>query len=110
MLLPNKKFYSIFLVFGLILVTLVCKKTTLPQNSKKGVEVKAGQRLGVTDMPVFDMGAMVKTINLPFLDPRLYGLLTLHCYSPIKHFPENIQAALYAKVWRLGSDKDGKAL
>lgn len=83
----------------------------LDDGIKIGDEIKAGQRLGIlgaTSVTNFDMGAMVKTINLPFLDPVLYGLSSIHCDSPIKHFPKDMQAALYAKVRRLGSDKDGK--
>ena len=81
----------------------------LDDGIKTGVEVKAGQRLGVvSDMTGFDMGAMVKTIDQPFLDPQLYGLSSLHCDSPIKHFTGDMQNELYAKVRRLGQDKDGK--
>ena len=76
-----------------------------------GDKISAGQRLGKLPEAyavVFDMGTMVKTINQPFIDKKLYGLLSLHCDSPIKHFPKDIREALYAKVRRLGPDKDGK--
>ena len=83
----------------------------LDDGIKIGCKIKTGQRLGTlgaANMIGFDMGAMVKTINLPFIDPKLYGLGSLHCDSPIKHFPKNMQNALYAKVRRLGPEKDGK--
>ncbi len=83
----------------------------LDAGIKTGNEITAGQRLGVlgaTTVSGFDMGAMVKTITQPFLDPQLYGQSSLHCDAPIKHFPAEMQRALYAKVRRLGTDKDGK--
>lgn len=83
----------------------------LDKGIKIGDEIKAGQRLGVLGATIvtnFDMGVMVKTINLPFLNPELYGPGSIHCDSPIKHFPKDMQEALYDKVQRLGSDKDGK--
>lgn len=83
----------------------------LDNGIKIGDKIEAGQRLGIlgaTSVVNFDMGTMVKTINLPFIDPKLYGLGSLHCDSPIKHFPKDMQNALYAKVRRLGPDKDGK--
>jgi len=83
----------------------------LDDGIKIGDEIKTGQRLGTlgaANMIGFDMGAMVKTINLPFIDPKLYGLGSLHCDSPIKHFPKDMQDVLYAKVRRLGTEKDGK--
>lgn len=83
----------------------------LDAGIKIGDEIEANQRLGVLGASAvsgFDMGAMVKTINQPFIDPDLYGLSSLHCDSPIKHFLKNMQAALYAKVRRLGAEKDGK--
>ncbi len=83
----------------------------LDDGIKIGDDIKAGQRLGIlgtANMSVFDMGAMVKNIHQPFIDTALYGLSMLHCDSPIKHFPNDMQEALYAKVRRLGSNKDGK--
>jgi len=79
----------------------------LDAGIKIGDEIKVGQRLGVL-RGGFDIGVMVKTIEQPFLDPALYGLSSLHCDSPIKHFPVDMQAALYARVQRLGVDKDGR--
>ncbi len=83
----------------------------LDEGIKIGDEISAGQRLGVlaeADVSGFDMGAMVKTIHQPFIDTALYGLSMLHCDSPIKHFPNDMQQGLYTKVRRLGADKDGK--
>ncbi len=83
----------------------------LDKDIQIGDKISAGQRLGilpVANVSGFDMGAMVKTIHQPFIDAALYGLSSLHCDSPIKHFPKDIREALYAKVRRLGSDKDGK--
>jgi hypothetical protein len=83
----------------------------LDDGIKIGDKISAGQRLGVlgeANVTGFDMGVMVKTIYQPFIDTHLYGLASLHCDSPIKHFPKEMQRGLYAKVRRLGTEKDGK--
>ncbi len=83
----------------------------LDAGIKIGDKIETGQRLGIlgaTSVTGVDIGVMVKTINLPFVDPTLFGISSLHCDSPIKHFPAEMRDALYAKVRRLGTDKDGK--
>jgi hypothetical protein len=83
----------------------------LDNGIKVGDKIEVGQRLGIVGtsfMPNFDLGVMVKTVEQPFIHPELYGPSTIHCDSPFKHFPENMRKRLYAKVMRLGPQKDGK--
>ena len=83
----------------------------LDSGIKVGDKIKTGQRLGIigaTNVTNFDMGVMLKTIHIPFLDTALYGPGSLYCDSPIKHYPADMQAALYARVQRTGDEKDGK--
>lgn len=75
-----------------------------------GTQIHAGDRLGTTG------GVYAIDLGVQNLDVTIGGLLNLsrypvdeqHVDAPLKYFPEPLRTQLYAKVQRLGSDRDGK--
>lgn len=74
-----------------------------------GARVEAGQLLGHhSTFPAFDFAVLRSTLQIAFVNPLRYGRDTVTSDAPIPYFEEPIRSALYAKVKRSGSEKDGK--
>jgi hypothetical protein len=76
-----------------------------------GTELQAGQRVGTTSPYSYavDLGVMNFEITLTgFVNPSRYTDETLHTDSPYKYFVQPLRDSLYARVTRIGPDKDGK--
>jgi hypothetical protein len=82
------------------------------QETSENIPVKAGQRIGMGGNEIgtfaFDLGVDNLELTLPFINPAHYHQSTVNADAPLKYFAEPIKSALYAKVTRYGSDKDGK--
>jgi hypothetical protein len=75
-----------------------------------GATVMAGQRLGVTGTSAFafDLGVINDNKTVFFISPERYPAESVHGEAPLPYFEEPLRSELYARVSRLGSDKDGK--
>jgi hypothetical protein len=71
--------------------------------------VTAGQRLGTTGTVGYgiDLGVINDQMTVPFVNPSRYAAESLHGDAPLKHFSEPLRGQLYARVSRIGGDKDG---
>lgn len=75
----------------------------------RGSVVTAGQLLGTTGSAYgIDLGVINDAVNLNFIVPSHYIPDTLHADAPLKYFEEPLRSQLYARVERLGSEKDGR--
>lgn len=74
-----------------------------------GAKLTAGQRVGTTgSVYAVDLGVVNSAVTVPFLNPARYNNSdSLHAEAPLKYFQEPLRSTLYAKVRRLGPDKDG---
>ena len=75
-----------------------------------GTRLAAGQRLGTSGAAyAVDLGVINTGLTLTgFANPARYPSDTLHADAPLKYYEEPLRSQLYAKVQRLGSDRDGK--
>jgi hypothetical protein len=75
-----------------------------------GMAVTAGQRLGMTGNAALgiDLGVINEGLDVFFVNPARYPDETRHGDAPLKYFEEPLRSDLYARVNRLGPDKDGK--
>ncbi len=73
-----------------------------------GAHVEAGVVIGVSAGIAFDFAVTDQNTAQSFLTPARYGMDTLYAQSPFPYFVEPIRSALYAKVQRAGSDRDGR--
>jgi hypothetical protein len=76
-----------------------------------GTNIQAGQRVGTTSPYSYavDLGVMNSDITLTgFVNPSRYTYETVHTDSPYKYFVQPLRDSLYARVTRIGPDKDGK--
>ena len=76
-----------------------------------GSTLQAGQIVGTTSPQSFalDLGVMNDEITLKgFANPARYIYEMLHTDSPYKYFVQPLRDSLYARVTRIGTDKDGK--
>jgi hypothetical protein len=74
-----------------------------------GTRLTAGQQVGTTGIAyAVDLGVINDTITIGFVNPSRYtdGEM-LHTDAPLKYYTEPLRTQLYAKVQRLGSEKDG---
>ena len=75
----------------------------------RGMTVTAGQVLGTTGSAYgIDLGVINDTLTLPFVAPARYIGDTLHADAPLKYYAEPLRSQLYARVQRLGTEKDGR--
>jgi hypothetical protein len=76
----------------------------------RGSVLTAGQRVGTTGAAYgVDLGVVNSAITVPgLLNLARYGSDTINADSPLKYFDEPIRSELYAKVQRLGSERDGR--
>lgn len=75
----------------------------------RGAAVTAGQVLGTTGSAyAIDLGVINDAVNLNFIVPSHYIADTLHADGPLKYFEEPLRSQLYARVERLGEEKDGR--
>ncbi len=75
----------------------------------RGTRITAGLRLGLTGS-VFDvdLGVVNDGITLTgFVNPARYGE-AVHADAPLKYYAEPLRSLLYAKVQRIGAERDGK--
>lgn len=78
-------------------------------NLSRGSAITAGQVLGTTGSAYgIDLGVINETLTLPFLNPSRYITDTLHADAPLKYYEEPLRSQLYARVQRLGPEKDGR--
>ena len=73
-----------------------------------GAAVQAGQPLGTSTSGVFDVGLANLNRPLPFLNPARYSRDTRYADGPLRYFDEPVRSALYARVRRIGDDRDGR--
>ena len=77
----------------------------LERNSR----VSAGQVLGTTGNAYgIDLGVTNDALTLNFITPSRYYYDTLHADAPLKYFQEPLRSELYARVQRIGPDRDGR--
>jgi hypothetical protein len=77
----------------------------LERNSR----VTAGQVLGTTGAAYgIDLGVINDTLTLNFVAPSRYIYDTIHTDAPLKYFEEPLKSALYSRVQRIGSERDGR--
>jgi hypothetical protein len=76
----------------------------------QGARINAGQHLGVTASAAgaMDLGVINNAVTLSFVRPERYIAGTIHGDSPLKYFADPVRGDLYAKVSRVGSDRDGQ--
>ena len=75
----------------------------------RGMTLTAGQVLGTTGSAYgIDLGVINDTLTLPFVAPTRYIGDTLHADAPLKYYEEPVRSQLYARVQRLGPEKDGR--
>lgn len=76
-----------------------------------GMTVKAGQVLGTTGFALaVDLGVINDAATVPFLVPSRYESEMLHTDAPLKYYAEPLRSQLYAKVARLGTERDGNIM
>lgn len=80
----------------------------LASGLRVGSHVDAGTVVGVSAGIAFDFAVRDQATAQGFLTPARYGLDTLYAQSPWPYFVEPLRSALYAKVQRSGSDRDGR--
>lgn len=73
-----------------------------------GSHVDAGAVFGTSPGIAFDFAVRDALTSVGFITPARYGLDTQHAQSPWPYFVEPIRTALYAKVERDGSERDGR--
>jgi hypothetical protein len=76
-----------------------------------GKGVAAGNRIGssTSATQAVCFGVIDEGVTVPrLINPARYADSTLHCASPLKYYSGSLQSELYAKVMRLGPDKDGR--
>lgn len=76
-----------------------------------GTKLTAGQKVGTTNEGSFglDLGVVNEArTNSGFLVPSRYSQETLNADGPLKFFTEPLRSTLYSRVFRIGSDRDGK--
>lgn len=75
----------------------------------RGSVVTAGQLLGTTGNAYgIDLGVINDAVTHNFIIPSHYIADTLHADAPLKYFEEPLRSQLYARVERLGDEKDGR--
>ncbi|MGE3959480.1 MAG: hypothetical protein AB7H96_22390 [Vicinamibacterales bacterium] len=77
---------------------------------RTGVSVTAGQRIGTTGSSSYavDLGVINELKTVTFINPLRYPGTTLHGDAPLPYFEEPLRSRLYARVQRLGADRDGR--
>lgn len=79
--------------------------TPLERNAR----ITAGQVLGTTGSAYgIDLGVINDTLTLNFVAPSRYNYDTIHADAPLKYFQEPLRSELYARVQRIGPDRDGR--
>lgn len=75
----------------------------------RGTRITAGQRLGLTgSVYAIDLGLFNDEITLPgFVNPARVGN-SVHTDTPFRYYDEPLRSRLYAKVTRIGPERDGK--
>ncbi len=81
---------------------------TLAPGVRVGSRIEAGSRIGESAGIAFDFNVTNTEVRLAFANPARYGQDTLRTDAPLKYFQEPVRGALYAKVRREGSDRDGR--
>ena len=74
-----------------------------------GTALTAGQQVGTTgNAYAVDLGVVNDSLTVGFINPSRYtdGEM-LHADAPLKYYTEPVRSQLYARVQRLGSEKDG---
>jgi hypothetical protein len=74
-----------------------------------GTHLTAGQQVGTTgNAYAVDLGVINDGLTIGFVNPSRYtdGEM-LHADAPLKYYTEPLRSQLYAKVQRLGPEKDG---
>ncbi|MEO8679759.1 MAG: hypothetical protein ABI665_11975 [Vicinamibacterales bacterium] len=76
----------------------------------RGMTLTAGQKLGTTGSSFgVDLGVVNSNLTLGFVNPSRYAQGdSLHADAPLKYYEEPLRSALYDKVQRIGSERDGK--
>lgn len=77
-----------------------------------GTVLTAGQVIGTTgNAYAVDLGVINDSITLGFINPSRYtdGEM-LHADAPLKYYTEPLRSQLYARVQRLGDEKDGEIM
>lgn len=83
---------------------------TLAPGIVVGSALLAGAALGTSAGIAFDFNVTSALVSLPFVNPARYGGssgMTLGTDAPLKYFVEPIRSQLYAKVRRVGAERDG---
>ncbi len=81
----------------------------LADGIRPGARIEAGQLLGHhSTFPSFDFAVLRSTLRLEFVNPLRYGRDTITSDGPLQYYDEPLRSAMYAKVRRTGSEKDGR--
>lgn len=74
-----------------------------------GTVLTAGQQIGTSgNAYAVDLGVINDNAPLGFINPARYNDgETLHADAPLKYYTEPLRSQLYARVQRLGADRDG---
>ena len=91
-------------------VSYYMNHTHLDPGIAVGSELIAGQRLGTTSMVAFafDIGVVDMNITLPLIRPERFPYDTPHAGKPIHMFTEPLRTSIVSRVWRAGTDYDGR--
>jgi len=82
----------------------------LDDNIREGTSLTAGQRIGLTGGTALgiDLGLINEDHTVFFANPARYSDEERHGDAPLRYFEEPLRSQLYARVRRLGDDRDGK--
>jgi hypothetical protein len=81
---------------------------TLASSIVRNAPIAAGAPLGTSRGIAFDLGVINGAQRLSFAAPGRYSQETLNADAPLKYFVEPVRSALYARVRRDGSERDGR--
>jgi hypothetical protein len=82
----------------------------LDSGIAEGARVTAGQRIGIAGATTvgIDFGLINRNLDVFFANPSRYPDEDRHGDAPLRYFEEPLRSELYARVRRLGSERDGK--
>lgn len=82
----------------------------LNASIRDGLSLTGGQQIGTTGTSArgIDLGVINNILTLAFANPARYPAESLHGDAPLKYFGEPLRSQMYAKVNRIGADKDGQ--
>jgi len=91
-------------------VTYHLAHVELDGNIREGTAVTAGQRIGVTGSTSLgiDLGVINEDRTVFFVNPARYTDEERHGDAPLQYFEEPLRSQLYARVRRLGQDRNGR--